>query len=41
MSNGSMSYGFHNVTPIYGTKWKNYKFFVTLQKGQENEKHPS
>ena len=30
-----MSYGVHKVTPVIGTMWENYKFFVTLQKGQE------
>ena len=24
MSNGSMSYGIHKVSPIHGTTWKNY-----------------
>ena len=38
MSNGSLSYGVHNVTPIHGTIWKNYKIFVTLQNGQEKVK---
>ena len=38
MSNGSMSYGIHKVTTVHGTIWKNYKFFVTLETGQEKVK---
>ena len=33
-----MSYGVHKVTPIHGIMWEKSKFFVTLQKSQENVK---
>ena len=33
-----MSYSVHKVTPIHGTMWKNYKFFVNLQNGHKKVK---
>ena len=32
MSNGSMSYGVHKVTPVHGTMWEKAKFFCDLAK---------